>query len=272
LEDFWARYLEPSGQLGPNYWNYFAERLTHLAAIPTRTTVLDIGTCDGNVLFRAMEMIEAQGYGIGIDIASDDFYAGVTEARQRGWKEKVAFVQMDANTLGFLPETFHTVLANFVGWDDCFDFDRLEFIAPDRKLDEILRVLKPGGQVGIGFWVEQMDINWIVEAFKKYLPASRKVIGDRIAAYGQENPKGYESVLRSGGFHNIRVQVETDTFVSANMANWWRQMKITTSDYFKKMPELERLKEQVFADLEQFQSPKGIHFVKTVGYAFGTKL
>jgi ubiquinone/menaquinone biosynthesis C-methylase UbiE len=272
LEDFWARYLEPSGQLGPNYWDYFAERLAHLVAIPTRATVLDIGTCDGNVLFKAMKKIEAQGYGIGIDIACDDFYAGVTEAMRRGWKENVAFVQMDANTLGFLSETFHTVLANFVGWDDCFDFERMEFIAPDRKLAEILRVLKPGGQVGIGFWVDQVDINWIVEAFKKYLPTCRKVIGDCITAYGQENPKGYEAVLRSGGFHNISVQVETNTFVSSNMANWWRQMKITASDYFKKMPELEQFKEQVFADLKQFQSPKGIHFVKTVGYAFGTKL
>lgn len=272
MEDFWARYLEPSGQLGPNYWNYFAERLACLAVIPTRATVLDIGTCDGNVLFKAMKKIEAQGYGIGIDIDCDYFYAGVTEAMQRGWKENIAFVQMDANTLGFLPETFHTVLANFVGWDDCFDFDRMEFIAPNRKLAEILRVLKPGGQVGIGFWVDQIDINWIVEEFKKYRPTCKKVIGDRITAYGQENPKGYEAILRSGGFHNISVRVETNTFVSSNMANWWRQMKITASDYFKKMPELEQFKEQVFADLEQFQSPKGIHFNKTVGYAFGTKL
>jgi ubiquinone/menaquinone biosynthesis C-methylase UbiE len=272
LEDFWARYLEPSGQLGPNYWDYFAERLAHLAAIPTGATILDIGTCDGNVLFKAMRRIEAQGYGIGIDIACDDFYVGVTEAMQRGWKENVAFVQMDANTLGFPPETFHTVLANFVGWDDCFDFDRMESIAADRKLAEILRVLKPGGQVGIGFWIDQIDVNWIVETFKKYLPTRKKVIGDRMIAYGRENPKGYETILRSGGFHNISVQVETSTFVSSNMADWWRQMKITASDYFKKMPELERLRGQVLADLEQFQSPKGIHFDKTVGYAFGTRL
>jgi ubiquinone/menaquinone biosynthesis C-methylase UbiE len=272
LEDFWACYLEPSGQLDSNYWEYFAERLAQLATIPTRATLLDIGTCDGNVLFKAMKKIKAQGYGIGIDIAYDDFYAGVNEAMQRGWEKKVAFVQMNGNTLGFRSETFHTVLANFVGWDDCFDFDRMEFIAPDRKLAEIWRVLKPGGQVGIGFWIDQIDINWIVEEFKKYLPTCRKVFGDRIIAYGQENIEGYEAVLRSSGFRNISVQVEKSTFVSSNMANWWRQMKITASDYFKKMPELDRFKEQIFTDLEQCQSPKGIHFVKTVGYAFGTKL
>ena len=271
MEDFWARYLEPSGQLGPNYWEYCAERLAHLAAIPTGAKILDVGTCDGNVLLKAMKKIEAQGYGIGIDIACDDFCVGITEAMQRGWKENVAFVQMDANTLGFLPETFHTVLANFVGWDDCFDFERLEAVAFDRKLAEIRRVLKPGGQVGIGFWIEQTDIDWIVEVFNKNLPTCKKVIGDRMIAYGQENPKGYEAILRRGGFQNISVQAETSTFVSSNMADWWRQMRITASDYFRKMPELERFKGEVLANLEQFQSPEGIHFDKTVGYAFGTK-
>jgi ubiquinone/menaquinone biosynthesis C-methylase UbiE len=272
LEDFWARYLEPSGQLGSNYWEYFAERLAQIATIPAGAAVLDIGTCDGNVLFKAMKKIEAQGYSIGIDIARDDFHTAVTEAIQRGWQEDVAFVQMDANTLGFLPEAFHTVLANFVGWDDCFDFDRMEFITPDRKLAEILRIMKPGGQVGIGFWVDQNDINWIAESFKKYLPACRKVIGDRMTAYGRENPMGYESILRSGGFDNIRVQVETGTFVSSSLENWWQQMEITASDYFEKMPELEGLKGRIFADLEQFRSPRGIQFDKTVGFAFGTKL
>ncbi len=271
MEDFWARHLEPSGHLGPNYWEYFAERLAHLAAVPARARVLDIGTCDGNVLFKAMKTVEAQGYGIGIDLDCDGFRAGVTEAMQRGWKQNVAFVQMDANALGLLSETFHTVLANFVGWDDCFDFDRMEFIAPDRKLAEIRRVLKPGGQVGIGFWVDQTDIDWIVHAFKNYLPACKKVIGERMIAYGQENPKGYEAILRGGGFQNISVHVEASAFVTANMAEWWRQMRIVAGDYFKTMPELERLKEQILADVERFQSPNGIHFVKTVGYALGTK-
>jgi ubiquinone/menaquinone biosynthesis C-methylase UbiE len=271
LEDFWARYLDPSNQLGPNYWDYFAKRVAHFASIPTGAMFLDIGTCDGNVLFKAMKKSMAQGYGIGIDIDHRDFRAGVAEAIRCGWEKNVTFVQMDANRLGFLSETFHTVLANFVGWDDCFDFDHMEFITPERKLAEILRVLKPGGQVGIGFWVDQNDINWIVEAFKEYMPTCKEVIGDRMIAYGRENPEGYEAILRSGGFCNIRVHVETNTFISSNTANWWRQMKITASDYFEKMPELEQVKEQVLADLEQFRSSQGIGFEKTVGYAFGTK-
>jgi ubiquinone/menaquinone biosynthesis C-methylase UbiE len=80
LEDFWARYVDPSGQPGPNYWNYYAERVADLAAIPEGAAVLDIGTYDGNVLFRAMKQPGAHGYGIGIDVYGGGLEDGITEA------------------------------------------------------------------------------------------------------------------------------------------------------------------------------------------------
>ena len=164
------------------------------------------------------------------------------------------------------------MLANFVGWDDCFDFNRMEFIAPDSRMAEIMRVLKPGGQAGIGFWIEQFDIEWIAEAFRRYPPKRQDATGERISSYSKENPKGYEAIFRNSGFYNIRIHVETTTFCSPNTETWWRQMKHAAREYFEKMPEMERFKEKVFADLKPFQSPKGIHFDKSVGFAFGTKL
>jgi ubiquinone/menaquinone biosynthesis C-methylase UbiE len=272
--DIWARHIGSSGKPGPDYWNFFAERVADLAIIPDDATVLDIGTCDGNVLFKAMKKIGAQGYGIGIDIDCRDFHAGITEAMKRGWKKKVAFVQMDANTLGFPPETFHSVLANFVGWDHCFDFDRMEFIGPDQRTPEIMRILRPGGQVGIGSWIEQCDIDWIMEAFNKYLPEIEDKGGKSISSYGKENPEGYKVILQNNGFTNIRVYVETTSFVSPDAETWWQQMKLAAGEYFKRIADptkLELIKEQVVADLHQFQCPEGIRFRKTVFYAFGTK-
>jgi ubiquinone/menaquinone biosynthesis C-methylase UbiE len=271
LEDFWARYVDPSGQPGPNYWNYYAERVADLAAIPEGAAVLDIGTYDGNVLFRAMKQPGAHGYGIGIDVYGGGLEDGITEAIECGLGN-VAFAQMDAAFLGFPSETYDSVLANFVGWDYCFDFDRMEFTAPDSRMAEIMRVLKPGGQVGIGFWIEQSDIEWIVEAFRRYLPQCEEVVGNQMLSYGKENPQGYEAILRNSRFHSIRIHVETTTFVSPDATTWWRQMQQAANDYFEKMPELERFKQQIIAALKEFESPKGIHFDKTVAYAFGTKL
>jgi SAM-dependent methyltransferase len=274
VEEFWARLHKLSGQPGPNYWTYFAERLAHLATIPRGATILDLGTCDGNVLFKAMKTINAEGHGIGIDLYSDDFHAGVAEAVQLGWKDKVAFIQMDANALGFLSETIHTVLANFVGWDDCFDFEQMEFISSDEKTTEAMRVLKKGGRLGIGSWVEQCDIDWITEEFKRYLPECEGTSGKRNLSYGRDNTEGYRIILQNGGFQDIRVYVETTDYVSPDAETWWRQMKRAASDYFRQIPDpitLEGFKEQVFLDLLQFQNPERICFSKTVSFAFGTK-
>ena len=237
MEEFWARLHKPSGQPGPNYWTYFAERLAHLATIPRGAIVLDLGTCDGNVLFKAMKEINAQGYGIGIDVSSYSLPTGVAEADQRGWKEKVTFAQMDAKSLGFLPETFDTVLANFVGWDDCFDFERMEYISSDEWGSEAMRVLKKGGRLGIGSWVEQCDIDWITEEFKRYLPGCKGTSGKCNLSYGRENPEGYRIILQNGGFEDIRVDVETTDFVSPDAETWWRQMKQVASDYFRQVPD-----------------------------------
>jgi ubiquinone/menaquinone biosynthesis C-methylase UbiE len=270
LEEFWARFIEPSGQTGPNYWEYYAERLAQQALIPKDAAILDLGTYDGNVLFKAMKKMQAQCYGVGADIYCGGFRDGVQEVVGRGWEEKISFVQMDANNLGFLPETFHNVLANFVGWDDCFDFERMKFTSPDKMMSEIMRVMRPGGQVGIGSWVEQSDIDWIIEAFKKYLPES----GNDISCYSKENPEGQKVILRSSGFKDIRVFVETTNFVSPDAEMWWRQMIQAADEYYRQISDpniLEDFKEQVFTDLQKLQYSEGIRFSKTVSFAFGTK-
>lgn len=270
MEEFWARFVEPSGQPGPNYWEYFAERLVHNTTIPKGATILDLGTYDGNVFFKAMKKMKARCYGVGADIYYVGFQEGVAEAMQRGWEKNIAFVQTDVNTLGFLSETFHAVMSNFLGWDDYYDFERMEFISSNKLMCEIMRVLKLGGQVGIGSWVEQSDIDWIIEAFKKYLPEYE----NNISCYAKENPEGQKIILQNEGFEDIRVYVETTNFVSPDSEIWWRQMKQAANGYFKQISDpniLESFKEQVFVDLQEYQFPKGIRFSKTVSFAFGTK-
>jgi ubiquinone/menaquinone biosynthesis C-methylase UbiE len=270
LEDFWSRHIEPSGQPGLNYWEYFAERLTQLSHIINGSTILDLGTFDGNVLIKAMKKMKTNGFGIGADIYFDGFKDGREDVKELELDDKIGFVQTDANSLGFLPEIFQTVLANFVGWDDCFDFERLEFKSPDKIMAEIMRVLKPGGQVGIGAWVQQSDIDWIINEFKEYLPEYE----NNITCYSKENPKGQEIILENGGFKDIRVLVEKSDFVSPDSETFWRQMKQAAKGYFMQISEpdvLEGFKDKVAVDLQQLQVPEGIRFSKTVSFAFGIK-
>jgi len=69
MEDFWSRYIEPSDRPGPEYWNYFAERLADLAGFPKDAAVLGIGACDGNVLFKAVK--DAVPVGRGYSLRQD---------------------------------------------------------------------------------------------------------------------------------------------------------------------------------------------------------
>ena len=133
MEDFWARHSRPAGPPGPDYWTYFAERLVALAAIPGGASILDIGTFDGNVLFKAVNKAGTLSRGMGIDIDPDGLGDGNSKAI-KGGLENVAFAQMDAACLGLGSEAYDWVLANFVGWDDCFDFERIEFTAPDTRM------------------------------------------------------------------------------------------------------------------------------------------
>jgi hypothetical protein len=68
MEDFWARYMAPSGRPGPVYWECFAQQLADLATLSEGAAVLDVGIYDGDVLFKAMKRAGARGRGIGIEI------------------------------------------------------------------------------------------------------------------------------------------------------------------------------------------------------------
>jgi len=247
--------------------------LVELASIPDGAKILDVGANDGNVLFKATLKGGRRGRGVGIDLSCDGLQDGLAFARRGGWKN-VAFTQMDANSLGFPVGTFDVVLANFVGWDDCFDFEHMRFVTTDRMMAEMQRVLNPGGQVGVGGWVEQCDLEWIVAAFRKYLPERVEGLEERNVAYSKETPEGHRLLLQNSGFENIRLHKETATLVSPDAETWWRQMQLAARVYFKRVPspaELERFKGQVFTDLKAFRFPDGIRFNKTVSFAFGNK-
>jgi ubiquinone/menaquinone biosynthesis C-methylase UbiE len=150
----------------------------------------------------------------------------------------------------------------------------MEFIDSNKILLEILRVLKPGGEVGVGSWVQQTDIDWIAAAFRKHFPELFFYSGKGISGYSKEKPEGQQALLQMSGFESIRVHVETADFVSPDENTWWRQMERAAGKYFQGVSDPEKLdgfKEQVFADLDQLRCAQGIRFSKRVTFAFGIK-
>ena len=83
--------------------------------------------------------------------------------------------------------------------------------------------------------------------------------------------------MREGGFQDIEIATETAEFVSTDEEEWWWQVwgagwrehidRVARTDADK----LKQFKERIFEGLKQHKHDDGVHFFKTVLFAFGTK-
>jgi len=64
----WSRPIGLTDPNGPDYWEYFGDRLVTHADIPSGAMVLDIGCGTGSSLFPAAWQTGSRGHVTGIDI------------------------------------------------------------------------------------------------------------------------------------------------------------------------------------------------------------
>lgn len=184
---------------------------------------------------------------------------------------------MNAKNLGFQTGSFDTAICGFMGWDDCFDFSRMEFTQPDMKAKEILRVLKDGGWFTCCSWEQQQDVTWMEEAILRHYPAildDPEYQAEHPIGMSYEKPEGYEIIFRAAGFHEIEVARERMTFVSTDEEEWWQQMMhLGWESLIGKIDpgKLQNLKEAVFRDLQSFRHANGLYFDKVVMFVNGVK-
>ena len=184
---------------------------------------------------------------------------------------------MNAKNLGFRSNSFDVVLCGFMGWYDCFNFNKLEFIHQDKKAPEILRVLKHGARFVNCSWDMQEDLAWMEEAILQHYPAileDREYINRRPIGMAYEKAQGYELIFRNAGFKEIELSTHSMTFVSTDEEEWWRQMRNLGWDTLLEKIEdrkLQRLKELIFKDLQAFKKTDGIYFQKSAFYICARK-
>ncbi len=167
-----------------------------------------------------------------------------------------------------------------MGWYDCFDFDRFEFTQPDRKTQEIRRVLKEGGRLVCCSWQEQEDLRWMEEEIVRHYPAileDSEYLERRPIGMAYEKAEGYRIILQGAGFRDIEVCHETMTFVSTDEEELWRQMQeVGWASLLEKIGEqapeqLSRVKQAVLKDVQRYKQADGIHFDKVVFFVHGVK-
>lgn len=167
-----------------------------------------------------------------------------------------------------------------MGWDDCFDFAQGEFTQPDWKAKEIWRVLRDGGRFICCSWERQEGVSWMEEAIIRHYPAileDCEYLAERPIGMAYEKAEGYEIILRSANFREIKVVKETMTFISTDEEEWWRQMQHIGWDSIMERIErnepgqLQRIKEAIFKDIQPYKKTDGLHFDKQVFFVCGVK-
>jgi SAM-dependent methyltransferase len=186
----------------------------------------------------------------------------------------------NAERLGFRTGSFDIVICGFMGWYDCYDFDRGEFTQPDTKAREIWRVLRKGGRFVCCSWEEQEGLAWMEQSVLRHYPEilqDEEYLERRPIGMAYEKAEGYEIIFRSAGFREIEYCRETITCVSTDQEEWWRQMLHVGWDSLidkiedQGSDQLQRIKGAILHDLQRFKQADGIHFDKVVFFCSGVK-
>jgi len=189
-------YYDFMGYMGVPFFNIGGaasmDRLAELCHINENTVVLEVGCgTGGNACYLA------DTYGcrvVGIDIAEHMVRYAQRRADELGLTDRVSFKVGDAYNLEFPDDSFDAVLTVFVS----------QFLEPARAFPEFLRVLKPGGYLGINEMYRANDVP--PEA------VDRVDYGERVfreltdLPFTLRSPSTWGSAFDSAGFSDVVVE------------------------------------------------------------------
>lgn len=138
----WNETANTYGHDQPRLFQRFGDRLLEWMALAKRAVVLDVGAGTGILTVRAAEQVGERGYVVGADLSAG-MLAVAREASRAPGLARTDYAQMDAEHLGFPANVFDAVICAF---------SLFQFVDMRKALAEMVRVLKPGGQVGLSNW------------------------------------------------------------------------------------------------------------------------
>ena len=138
-EPSWKQQLQPAHR-----------RLLQMTALRPGERVLDVACGTGLVTLQAAAQVGTTGSVVGTDIADKMLTCARAMARQQGLPQ-LTFEHMDAEHVGFPDATFDAALCAL----------GLMYVpTPMRALQEMYRVLKPGGRAVAAVWGERQRCGW----------------------------------------------------------------------------------------------------------------
>jgi len=180
-EEFWQEQLRPARQ-----------RLLEMAALKPGESALDIACGTGLVSFEALEVLGPDGYLLGTDISERMVEKTAAIAAENGI-HNVGFRWMDAEDLQVEDSKFDVALCSL----------GLMYMPDPRKaLEEMRRVLRPGGRAVCSVWGPRENCGW-AELFEI---VDRNVASEVCPMFFElGRPDMLELTLKAAGFAGVRV-------------------------------------------------------------------
>lgn len=262
IVDVFSRSAATYDRVGPRFFAYFGRRLVEQAHIAAEASVLDVAAGRGAVLFPAAQQAGPRGRVVGIDLSPEMVRETMAEIQNAG-PSNTEMLLMDAEELQFPDASFDCVLAGFSLWF---------FPQPPRALAEFLRVLKPGGRIGITTWAKDCPTQgWTMSALRQHLPPQPDQ-GPQPSRF--DTPPILEAVLQQAGFKDIEITVEDAEFISTDEEAWWSSLWSTGLRRFLEqmaVPVLQECKNDMLRKVQEFKQQDGIHNVRRALIAIGNK-
>ena len=204
----WTSVSDAYAQIITPHFEKYATKLLELASIDPTMRVLDVACGPGTTT-----LIAAKSAG---HVSAIDFSPGMLEQLRRRVREggvrNVDAELMDAQRLTFHDGTFDAVTCTF----------GLMFL-PDRAraLEEMRRVLRPGGRVAIATWSVMEKRPLMALAFQ----AARDALGAPTPPKGpMQSIEECEAELRAAGFRDVTAREHDESTTFASTHEYWRAM------------------------------------------------
>lgn len=196
-------------RVGDAYHDYFGRRLVEIAGIGPGARVLDVACGRGAVLVPAADRAGDSGRVVGVDLSPEMIHRA-RDALSRARLGAAELRVMDAEHLEFSDGLFDVVLCSF----GVFFFPE-----PEQAASEFLRVLAPGGTVGLSSWAGD-DERW---SWEQELLGGVNVERRAVSCTFAESAD-LESLLGGAGFEAVRAQLEHRDILFASEEEWWEWM------------------------------------------------
>jgi ubiquinone/menaquinone biosynthesis C-methylase UbiE len=251
--------------IGPRFFTHLGRRLVELSHLPPGATVLDVAAGRGAVLFAAADQVGPGGRVVGIDLA-DQMVRETTADMQRRGRAHVEMHQMSAEHLAFPEASFDAVLCGFALW---------MFPRPHQALQEMFRVLTPGGHVGLTTWTDDCPfLTWLRRELRASVPPEAAPAPSGPEALNFDTPTKVATALQHAGFARLEIGIEDHEFVYATEEDWWDSLwshGIRSRLERLAPPDLAQVRGEMLRKVQVLKQADGIHTLFRVIFARADK-